>query len=252
MSRSDNVALVTGAGGDIGRAICLELLQFGMGVVGSDRSECELRQTKADAERFGAAADFFAVDLTDADGPERLLQQTLDAFGGLSLLVNCAGVCPTHPLSEATPDSWQRTLNLNTVIPALLSQRAAERMVDGSGAIVNVASISAFLPKLDQAEYGASKAALVSVTRSLAKALAPRGIRVNAVAPGIIDTELTHSIAFARSGVVGAVPAAVGDVPLSRMGLPEEVAKVVRFLASSDASYVTGQTLNVCGGLSMR
>lgn len=239
MTPSDSVVLVTGAGGDIGRAICAEFACQGMAVVGTDRREPD----RPVSGRFR----FVSTDLEAPDAPDRLL----DAAGEIHALVNCAGVCPTHPLAEATADSWARTLHLNAILPALLSVKAAERSPT-LRAIVNVASVSAFLPKIDQMEYGASKAALVSATRSLAKALGPRGVRVNAVAPGIVDTGLSRAIAEARSGRAEIPAESLAAVPLGRAGLAEEVAAVVRFLASSDASYVTGQTLNVCGGLVMR
>ncbi|MCE9559380.1 MAG: SDR family oxidoreductase [Armatimonadetes bacterium] len=243
------VAMVTGAAQGIGAAICRALARDGMKVVAVDLN-LDLAQQVAN-EISGTA---FQLDVSDTASHAKLLAQV----GIVHTLVNCAGICRTESIHQITPDNWERTFAVNSAGAFFLSRLFAEAMkASGGGSIVNIASVSGFLPKLEQAAYGASKASLVSFTRSLALTYGPCGIRVNAVAPGVIETPLTQSIAEQRGQLRNVAPMetlapVIEATPLKRIGTAEEVAEAVAFLASDRASFITGQTLNVCGGYLMR
>jgi len=171
------------------------------------------------------------------------------------VLVNCAGICLTRPFFEIEPVGFERTFRINVTASFVLMQEIARRWVDAgtAGSVINMASNSGLMPKLEQLDYGASKAAVISMTRSAALSLGANGIRVNAIAPGVIDTPLTQSIAKMRSEIRGVPPEetlrpVVASLPLKRMGTADEVAQVALFLASNDSSFVTGQTYLVDGG----
>lgn len=198
------------------------------------------------------------ADLTDSEARRTVVPQVEEALGPVDILVNCHGVCVTQPMEEIDEAGWRRTFDVNLESTFFLLQAAANSMkLRGAGAIVNLASNSAFLPRPEQVDYAATKAAIVSLTRSAAAALGPSGIRVNAIAPGVIPTPMTEGIAKARAEIRGSTKEEMLGMfapltALKRLGTPDEVAKVAVFLASDDSSYVTGQTLEVCGGLLMR
>jgi NAD(P)-dependent dehydrogenase (short-subunit alcohol dehydrogenase family) len=240
-SLEGKIALVTGAAQGIGAAVVRSLSDGGAKVYGVD-----LQPGSTD----------FQLDLSKVE--------EIDAFvKGLpetpNLLVQCAGICLTRPFNDIDLHSFELSLKINLLAPFALIQSLSTRLIaEGkSGSFVNLASISSFLPKLEQLDYGVTKAGIVSMTRSSALSLAPHRIRVNAVAPGIIDTPMTQANAERRSKVRGvsveeAIQPLLDVTPLKRMGSPDEVAQVIRFLCSEDASYITGQTIVVDGGQLMR
>ncbi len=242
------VAIVTGAAQGIGLAIAKDLAAQGAAVAACDLAHCPNQEF----------ARCYQVDLTDTDALAPLVATVESDLGPVSMLVNAAGVCTTQPATSVTPESWARTIATNSQAPFFLARECAERMKERrSGSIVNVASVSGFIPKLEQIDYGASKAALVSLTRSLALVYGPHGVRVNAVAPGVIDTPLTSQIAQQRAAIRGVEPEetlrpVIEATPLRRIGTPQEVADLVSFLLSDKSSFVTGQTVCVCGGFLMR
>lgn len=244
------VAVVTGAAQGIGEAIARRLATDSF-VIAIDRQDCSALAADIEGKALSA-------DLADFHLLEPLVERISNEFGAPVRLVNCAGVCTTQPIDAITPEGWANTFAVNVHGAFFLARACAERMkASGSGAIVNIASVSGFLPKLEQIDYGASKAALVSLTRSLALIYGPQNVRVNAVAPGVIDTPLTLAIAEQRGKIRGVPPEetlipTLQATPLRRTGTPKEVADAVAFLLSDDAAYITGQTLDVCGGFLMR
>lgn len=244
------IALVTGGGSGIGAAICRRLAHEGMLVVCLDRDEAA---AQAIIEEIGGAAIGF--DMAQSDRVEEVLNRIGEP---VSVLVNNAGICVTQAIGDIEPEGWAKTFQVNVEGSFFLMRAVAERMKESEGgSIINLASVSSFLPKLEQVDYGASKAAVVSMTRSAALIYGPYGVRVNAIAPGVIDTPLTQSIARQRGEIRQVEPGetlrpVVEATPLRRIGTAEEVASAVWFLASDQSSFITGQTINVCGGFLMR
>lgn len=247
------VALVTGAGQGIGKAIAVALAAEGYRV-----AVCDLNIESASTVAGEVGGKSFGFDVSDIAGIPGLVERVVSECGEVSALVNCAGICRTESIEAITPENWEKTFAVNVEGAFFLARECAERMkTAGGGAIVNLASVSGFLPKLEQLSYGASKAALVSVTRSMAAIYGPYGVRVNAVAPGVIETPLTRTIAEQRASIRGVSPEetlapVVGATPLRRIGAASEVADTVVYLLSEKSSFVTGQCLDVCGGQLMR
>ena len=230
-------ALVTGASGAIGGAICRALAAQGHEVIAHAHGNLAAAENVA-AEIGGRAVAF---DVTDGDVAATMIEQLLEA-GPIQVLVNNAGIHDDAPLAGMTPAQWQRVIDVSlngfyNVTHALLMPMARTRW----GRIVSVSSVSARLGTRGQSNYAAAKAALEAASRSLAREMGSRGITVNCVAPGIIESDMTKAVFDA---------AAISSlVPLQRAGKPEDVAAVVAFLASDHAAYITGQTIPVNGGL---
>ncbi|MFI1166303.1 SDR family NAD(P)-dependent oxidoreductase [Streptomyces sp. NPDC020801] len=245
--------LVTGAAGALGGAIAATLVQSGANVVLTDRPGSGVEDVAAalapdDRTVVGLAFDLVAQAAS-------LPGAATAALGGLDGLVNAAGVMHTTPFTDVNPEEWQQTLAVNLTATFQTVQAAAAAMTKG-GSVVNIASVAARSARPNAAHYAASKSAVLSLTKSAAAALAPR-IRVNAVCPGLFKTPMWDKILADRDAVFG--PGAGARyfeeirqaTPLGRDGLPAELANVVAFLLSDLAGYVTGQALNVCGGLEM-
>jgi NAD(P)-dependent dehydrogenase (short-subunit alcohol dehydrogenase family) len=238
------VALVTGGGKGIGRAICLALADEGADVAVNFRSDEQAAREVADRIVAGGSRSMvFGGDVGDSDVAERLVAAVRDELGPIDLLVNNAGYSRLIPPDQLDLRLWRRIYRTNVDAPFVLTWLVKDDMAArGGGAVVNISSTSARRPDPLMIPYGGSKAALDYFTASAAIALAPEGIRVNAVAPG-----------FTRTPRVDTVDPAVqqqmlAKVPMGRMGEPDEIAAVVLFLLSDEASYVTGQTVGVAGG----
>ena len=239
------VALVTGAGSGIGRCVAESLaLAHGARVYVLDKDEQAAAAVVQGINESGGHAKTLVVDLADGPGLHKGLPSLTTAFGAPDIVVNNAGMAAMVPAAECSLDHWQATMAVNVTAPMLLMQHALPHMRQaGWGRIVNIASISGLRAGTGRMAYGTSKAALIAMTRQFAIEVAEWGITVNAIAPGPVDTPL------AQANHSDATRAAYGDmVPMRRYGTAEEIANGVLFLASDQASYVTGQTLAIDGG----
>ena len=243
----DSVAVVTGGSRGIGRAICLELAAQGAAViVNYNQSEDKARQVAAEIEASGGTAQAIQADVSAACQVERLFKQVTADYGRVDILVNNAGITLDNVIMLMKPNDFDRVISAN-LRSAWLCCKAATRsmMRKRRGAIVNITSVVGLAGNGGQTNYAASKAGIIGLTKSLAKEVAGRGIRVNAVAPGFVETDMTADLADELKSK------AIDAIPLGRIGTPAEIAKAVVFLVSADAAYITGQTLVVDGGMVM-
>ncbi|HEY0881086.1 MAG TPA: 3-oxoacyl-[acyl-carrier-protein] reductase [Archangium sp.] len=244
---ANKVALVTGGSRGIGRAIALELGKRGAQVVlsyaGNEAAAAETVKAIVDA---GGKAKAVRFDVADTEACSNAVEAIVKEFGALHVLVNNAGVAIDGLLMRFKDEDWDKTLDTN-LKGAFALMRAVSRpmMKQRAGAIVNVSSIVGEMGNAGQAAYAASKAGLIGLTKSIARELASRNIRVNAVTPGFITTDMTAALSAELKEKMSA------QIPLSRIGNAEEVASAVAFLASDAASYITGETLKVNGGMYM-
>lgn len=242
-SLQGKVAIVTGAGGGIGRAYARGLADAGASVVLADIAVAAAAAAAADLERDGHAASAVEVDVTDETSVGAMVAAALDRFGSVDILVNNAALMAEimgGSLTTISMDEWQRTLAVNLTGPLLCTRAVVPAMAErGYGKIVNQSSGGAFLPS---AHYGLTKLGLVSMTMSLAKELAPKGIRVNAIAPGWVNTEagMRTTPPEVRAAIGQSIPFPFGD--------PEDLVGGLVYLASSASDWVTGHTLNIDGG----
>ena len=247
MSLKGKVALVTGGSRGIGRAVCLELARQGADVaVNYAGNEAAAQETAQACRELGVRAVVLRADVADAAACDAMVAQVLEQLGRLDILVNNAGITRDGLLMTMKEDAWDQVLDTN-LKGAFLTMKAVARtmMKQRYGRIVNLSSVVGLHGNAGQVNYAASKAGVIGMTKSLAKELASRGVTVNAVAPGFIDTDMTAALTETAKN------AALGSIPMGRMGTPENVAKAVAFLAGEDAGYITGQVLAVDGGMSM-
>jgi 3-oxoacyl-[acyl-carrier protein] reductase len=246
MDFSGKTALVTGSARGIGKAIAARLAAGGAKIVISDVL-AELAESTANefiAKGYSALA--VAGDVTKADDVAGIMDKTIAQFKSLDILVNNAGITRDTLLVRMSEEDWDRVLNINLKGAFIVTQAAAKIMMkQRSGRIINISSVVGMMGNAGQANYAASKAGLIGLTKSAAKELAGRGITVNAVAPGYIATDMTENLPEA------AREAFLNNIPLKRPGTPEDIAGVVAFLASTDAAYITGQVIGVNGGMLM-
>lgn len=248
------VALVTGAAQGIGRAISLRLARDGYALALVDLNAEGIAGVQNEIERTGGRALALTADLLDLQEIDRVVARAAE-WGDLTVLVNNAGRVIIHSFFDVTEAEWDAVLSLDLKTVFFAMQSAAGRMKEG-GHIVNLSSISGRGGRADQAAYAAAKAGVISLTRSAALALAPYGITVNAVCPGVVDTPMTREVHRGRARILKITPGEslarmTAKIPLGRVEVPDDVANAVSFLCSPDAGYITGQALNVCGGMEM-
>jgi 3-oxoacyl-[acyl-carrier protein] reductase len=236
------VALVTGASRGIGRAIALELAQAGMTVAINYARSPEAAQ--AVVAQMKGNGDIFKADVSQAEQVQKLFTDVLEKFGRLDVLVNNAGITRDGLLMRMKDEDWQQVIDLNLTGVFLCTRAATKLMLkQRSGRIINISSTSGVLGNAGQTNYAAAKAGVIGFTKSVARELSSRGITVNAVAPGFIDTDMTKDLKL--DGIIA-------QIPLGRVGTPEEIAGTVRFLATDPAAaYITGQVICVDGGMAM-
>ncbi|MBX3729070.1 MAG: 3-oxoacyl-[acyl-carrier-protein] reductase [Candidatus Sumerlaeia bacterium] len=243
---SGKVALVTGAGQGIGRAIALHLAAMGAAVLVNARGETTTASTVEAVTAAGGKAIGLAGDVADPAVCTALVDKAVKDLGGLHILVNNAGITRDGLIMRMKDEDWDAVLDTNLKSAFLLSRAACRPLMKNRwGRIINVTSIVGVIGNPGQANYCASKAGMIGLTKSLAKELASRNIQVNAVAPGFIQTRMTDELTEEQKGAL------LGQIPAARFGQPEDIAGVVGFLCSEAASYVTGQVLEVAGGLGM-
>ena len=240
------ICLVTGASRGIGNAIAIELATKGYTVIGTGTSIASAEKVTNDLRTGGAEGRGAVLDVNDPEQVESVIKDITDEFGPISVLVNNAGVTEDNLLMRMKPSQWQRTLNTNLASVFSLTKLCLKGMTRARyGRIINLSSVVGATGNAGQTNYAASKAGLIGFTKSLALEIASRGITVNAVAPGFIDTDMTAALGEdQRTKLLGAIP-------LARLGRADDISKAVAFLVSDDASYITGQVLHVNGGMHM-
>jgi len=238
------VAVVTGAARGIGQSIALRLAEEGADLALSDVKAEWLEETVAKVRALGRRAEAFEIDVSKSDQVQAGVDAMAAAFGKLDVVVNNAGITRDGLLIRMSEEDWDLVMDINLKGTFLMTKAAAKYMMkQRSGAFVNIASVIGLMGNPGQANYGASKAGVSNLTKTVAKELAARGIRANAIAPGFIKTKMTDALSDDVRNAMLSV------IPLKDFGTPEDVANVVLFLASDLSRYVTGQTLSVCGGM---
>jgi 3-oxoacyl-[acyl-carrier protein] reductase len=247
MRLKDKAALITGAAQGIGRAIAMQMSQEGARVgIGDIQFKSAADTAKAIEDTVGGRVVALSLNVTEKESVATAFEQFIKEFGSVDIVVNNAGVTRDALLLRMKDADWDMVLDINLKGAFLCSKEAIKYMTKQKyGKIVNISSVVAFMGNPGQANYSASKAGLIGLTKTLAREYASRGITVNAVAPGFIDTPMTEKL----SGKIR--EELLRSIPLGALGKPEDVANAVLFLCSSDADYVTGQVLHVNGGMYM-
>ncbi len=238
---SEKLALVTGASRGIGKACAIELAKAGYDIAVNYAGNVEAaNKTVEELKALGVNAEAFKFDVSDQEAAAKGVDEVLAKFGRIDVLVNNAGITRDGLFMRMSAENWNAVINTNLSSAFYVSQPVVKVMMkQRSGAIVNMSSVVGVSGNAGQANYSAAKAGLIGLTKTLAKELGSRGIRVNAIAPGFINTDMTKDLDTSKF---------TDFIPLKRLGEPEDIAKAVKFLAV-DADYVTGQVLEVDGGL---
>ncbi|MFN3900811.1 MAG: 3-oxoacyl-ACP reductase FabG [Alishewanella aestuarii] len=243
MSLEGKVALVTGASRGIGKAIAEQLAALGAKVVGTATSE---KGAAAISDYLGANGKGLVLNVTDADSVEQCLSQIKESFGEIDILVNNAGITRDNLLMRMKDEEWFDIMQTNLTSVYRLSKAVLRSMMKKRfGRIITIGSVVGSMGNAGQTNYAAAKAGVLGFTKSLAREVASRGITVNAIAPGFIDTDMTKELSDEQKEAI------FSQVPANRLGQPEEIAATVAFLASTQAAYITGETVHVNGGMYM-
>lgn len=247
MSLNDKIALVTGASRGIGQAIAHRLAQSGATVIGTATSESGAEKITENFKAAGLNGTGMALNVTDPESIESVLDVIKGEYGRTpDILVNNAGITRDNLLMRMKDDEWESILNTNLTSIFRLSKACLRSMMKSKwGRIITIGSVVGTMGNAGQANYSAAKAGLIGFSKSLAREVGSRGITVNVVAPGFIDTDMTKALNDDQR------QAMFDQIPMARLGQPEEIASAVNFLASDDAGYITGETINVNGGMHM-
>jgi len=246
MRLKDKVALVTGSAKGIGREIALNLAKEGANIAIWDVNLEAALQTQKDIEALGVRAMSAKVDVTNSSQVDQEVNKILDKFQKIDILVNNAGITKDGLLLRMAESDWDAVINVNLKGTFICTKTLSRVMLkQKSGKIVNIASIIGIIGNAGQANYSASKAGVIALTKTTAKELASRGICVNAIAPGFIQTDMTAKLPTEVQEKM------LSQIPLNRFGKPEDVAKLCLFLSSSESDYITGQTIVIDGGMVM-
>lgn len=246
MRVKDKVVIITGSGGGIGKETALLFAKEGAKVVVADVNEEGGAETVENIKKEGGEAFFAKLDVSSRDQIKQVVKNTIEKYGKIDVLINNAGIIQDALVVKMTEEQWDKVVNINLKGPFNCIQAVVEQMINqGSGVIINISSIVALYGNVGQTNYAATKAGLIGMTKTLAKELGKKGIRVNAVAPGFIYTPMTAT-----------VPEKILEMmkektPLRRLGKPEDVANTLLFLSSDEASFINGAVISVDGGLQL-
>ena len=243
MNLEGQTALITGAGRGIGKTIALKLAECGADIVLADMNP-EVAEVCLEVGSLGRKCLTFETDVTDFDAIDTMVKNTIEELGSIHILVNNAGITQDNLFMRMKPEQWSNVIDVNlngvfNVTKAVIRPMVKQRM----GKIINISSVVGFTGNSGQVNYSSTKSALVGFTKSLAREVGARGVTVNAVAPGFIDTAMTKALNESQQEVI------LQQIPLGRMGGPADIANAVAFLVSEDASYITGTILHVNGGM---
>ena len=247
MERKEKVVFVTGAARGIGKEICLEMAKEGYDISLNYRTKTdEVEELKKKIENFGVKCTIVQGNVASYEECEKMINQTVEELGKIDIVVNNAGITKDGLLMRMSKEDFTDVIDINLVGTFNVTRNVIPLMVkQKSGRIINIASVVGVAGNAGQTNYSASKAGIIGFTKSLAKEVSSRNILVNAVAPGFICTDMTKDLPDNLKETINT------QIPLKRMGTPEDVAKVVKFLASEDSSYITGQVIHVDGGMLM-
>jgi NAD(P)-dependent dehydrogenase (short-subunit alcohol dehydrogenase family) len=257
MELEGQVAIVTGAGRGIGRATALELARLGADIVVAELDRATAERTAVEVKGLGRRVSVVPTDVTSRTDLKAMVEHTRTEFGRIDILVNNAGIYRAALPLDITEEHWDVVMNINARAVFFASQAVLPTMIaQKRGTIISLASMAGKTGSRTNLPYNASKAAVISITKSLALAHAADGIRVNCVCPGFVETDMWTAVTREQSALLGLSPEdfnrqRAAQVPLGRMERPEDVANVIGFLASDRAGYMTGQAINVTGGLVM-
>ncbi|WP_198543749.1 3-oxoacyl-ACP reductase FabG [Petroclostridium xylanilyticum] len=243
MRLKDKIAIITGAGRGLGKGIALKLAREGAKAVVSDIDVENANNTCKEIQEFGGTAIAVRTNIAVKEDVDKLFKETAEKFGDVDILVNNAGINRDSMLHKMTQEQWDQVIAVNLTGTFYCTQTAAKLMRERQyGRIINIASAS-WLGNIGQANYAASKAGVVGLTKTAARELAAKNVTVNAICPGFIDTDMTRGVPPKVWDIM------ISKIPAGRAGKPEDVANLVAFLASDEASYITGEVINVGGGM---
>ena len=243
----DKVILITGASQGIGKSIALKFASLGGKVALNDiqNQEENLKGVKEEIEKSGNQANYFLADVSKMEEVEKMIEDIKKEFGRLDVLVNNAGICSDRTLAKMTKEEWQKVIDIDLTGVFNCSKAALSLIIQNQGRIVNISSLVGIRGNFGQTNYAAAKAGIIGFTKSLSKEVGRLGVRVNAVAPGFIESKLTEAVPPEVKQAV------LKLTSLGRFGKSEEVASLVAFLASDEAGFITGEVVNIDGGLAI-